>query len=143
VSDLSSLVSRALLPSLGAVLLACLDPTDGCGCPPTPAVGVVFGRVTTAAGEPVPNAVISAFIERGGNCSVRTSPDGVDHTRVDGSYAVAVVSGEALPALCVFVRIRAPAASELMHPPDTTVLLAFRYGTPTDSARVDARLEPR
>ena len=52
----------------GMIGLACMDPTDGCSCPPTPATALVVGRVQTTAGAAVAGATVSAYIARDGNC---------------------------------------------------------------------------
>jgi hypothetical protein len=140
--DLRHLRSQGML-LLGAIGLACMSPTDGCSCPPTPAVGVLFGRVTGSTGEPVPNAMVSAYIDRDGHCEAEESPDGVDQTQTDGTYTVGVASATELDAACVLVRIRAPIASALENPPDTAVTLRFRYAAPFDSAEVNAQLGAR
>ena len=125
----------------GAVIgLACGSPTDGCGCPPLPAVAAVFGRVQTADGAPVAQALVSAYIGWSGDCSWREFPDGSTMTRADGTYTVWVAGGEETQAICMRVRVRAPFESTLLDAPDTTVTLALRYTEPFDSTRVDATL---
>ena len=124
------------------VWLACCLPTDGCGCPPTPAVGVVYGRVTTTGGEPVPNAVVSAYIAREGSCGRHDAPDGSDQTGTDGRYSVGVAGPAELDTACVSIRVQAPVDGQLADWPDTAVTLNFRYATPYDSVRVDASLPP-
>jgi hypothetical protein len=135
--------TSALLLVSGVLGLACGLPTDGCGCPPTPAVAVVYGRVTTTAGDPVPDALVFAYIALEGSCGRRESPDGLDRTRTDGSYSVGVASGTELDTACVLVRVQAPAALGLVDRPDTSVILSFRYALPYDSVRVDASLALR
>ena len=125
----------------GAVIgLGCGFPTDGCGCPPTPASAMVFGRVQTADGAPVVRAVVLAYIARDGNCAPRESPDGTGQTRGDGTYRVGIAGGDETEPTCVRVRVRAPFESGLLDAADTTVTLAIRYSPPFDSARVDATL---
>ena len=125
----------------GAVIgLGCGLPTDGCGCPPTPASATVFGRVQTADGAPVARAVVLAYIAQADDCGRRDSPDGSAVTQANGTYSVWVVGDVVDTAsTCVRVRVRAPLESGLVDAPDTTVSLAFRY-TDTESARVDATL---
>lgn len=124
----------------GAVIgLACSNPAGMCGCPPTPASATVFGRVQTAAGTPVANALVLAYVAQADDCGTREHADGSAATRVDGTYTLAVAGPDEVEA-CVLVRVRAPFESGLQHPPDTTVTLAFRYTEPLDSKRVDATL---
>ena len=125
----------------GAVIgLACGSPTEGCGCPPTPASATVFGRVQTAAGAPVAQAFVSAYIGFDGDCGARESADGSALTRDDGTYTVRILGGVEPEPTCVLVRARAPFESGLPDAPDTTVTLTFRYAAPFDSTRVDATL---
>jgi hypothetical protein len=123
----------------GALLgLACT--TDVCGCPPTPAIAAVFGRVQTADGAPVSQARVWAYVAWDGNCIRRESPDGTALTRGDGTYTVWVAAGGEDEASCVRVQVRAPLESDLLDAPDTMVTLAIRYAAPFDSTRVDATL---
>ncbi len=125
----------------GAVIgLACGSPTDGCGCPPIPPFAAVFGRVQTAAGAPVAQAPVLAYIAREGDCGRHESPDGTAVTRRDGSYTVGIAGPEPTEATCVRVWVRAPLESGLLDAADTTVTLSIRYGAPFDSTRVDATL---
>ena len=133
--------ARAVWLATGGLIgLACIDPTDGCGCTPTPATALVVGRVQTTAGAAVAGATVSAYIARDGNCARQESPDGTGDTRSDGSYRVGIASGVETDSICVLVRVRAPLGSGLADPPDTAITLAFRYAAPVDSARVDTTL---
>ena len=131
---------RATLLAGAVIGLGCGFPTDGCGCPPTPASATVFGRVQTADGAPVTRAVVLAYIARDGDCGRRESPDGTGQTRGDGTYMIGIAGGDETEATCVLVRVRAPFESVLLDAADTTVTLAIRYSPPFDSARVDATL---
>ena len=125
----------------GAVIgLACGGPTDMCGCPPVAPSATVFGRVQTAAGDPVTNALVLAYVANAGDCGSRDHADGSAATRGDDTYTLGIAGPEPLEAVCVLVRVRAPFESGLLHAPDTTVTLAIRYEPPFDSARVDATL---
>jgi hypothetical protein len=136
--------TRVVRLGAGALLgLACINPTDGCGCPPTPATALVVGRVQTAAGAAVPQATVLAYIAIGGDCSRRESPDGLGQTRADGSYRVGIAAVLEMSSTCVLVHVRAPFGSELQDAADTTVTLGFRYAAPVDSTRVDATLVAR
>jgi hypothetical protein len=133
--------ARAVWLAIGGVLtLACLSPTDGCGCPPTPPTALVVGRVQTVTGAAVAQATVSAYIARAGDCSRRESPDGVGQTLPDGSYRVGIAGSEETDSTCVLVRVRAPLGSGLHDAADTTISLGFRLAPPPDSARVDATL---
>lgn len=131
---------RATLLAAAAIGLACGSPTDGCGCPPTPASATVFGRVQTVDGAPVAQALVLAYVARDGDCSRRDSPDGSAATRGDGAYSLWIAGDDETDSACVAVRVRAPFESGLMDTPDTTVTLALRYSEPLDSTRVDATL---
>jgi hypothetical protein len=132
---------RSVWLALAGVLgLACLEPTDGCGCPPTPATAVVFGRVQTTSGAPVAQAPVSAYIALSGNCSRQEFPDGASQTRSDGTYRVGIAAPVETDSTCVLVHVQAPFGSGLSNPTDTIISLAFRYEPPWDSARVDATL---
>lgn len=123
----------------GAVVgLACT--TDVCGCPPLAATAAVFGRVQTEAGDPVPQAIVSGYIAREGDCGRRDFEDGGAGSRADGTYTLFLAGIEETEATCVRVRVRAPLGSDLLDAPDTTVTLAIRYQGPFDSTRVDATL---
>jgi hypothetical protein len=125
----------------GAVIgLACGGPTDMCGCPPIAPSAAVLGRVRTSAGAPVAQALVSAYIDRHGNCSRQTFPDGTSLSRGDGTYTVGIAGFQDIEAACVRVRVRAPLGSGLPDAPDTTVTLSIRSGPPFDSTRVDATL---
>jgi hypothetical protein len=124
----------------GMIGLGCMDPTDGCGCTPTPATALVVGRVQTTAGTTVAGATVSAYIARGGHCTRQESPDGTGDTRSDGSYRVSIASPGETESTCVLVRVRAPLGSGLEDAVDTAVMLTFRYAPPLDSARVNAIL---
>jgi hypothetical protein len=121
--------------------LACVNPTDGCGCPPTPLSAAVFGRVQTTAGAPVAKATVFAYIAQAGDCSRRDAPDGLNETRADGTYTLGIAGAEETESTCVLVRVRAPLGSDLLDAPDTTVTLAIRLRPPFDSVRIDATLE--
>jgi len=125
----------------GIVALACLDPSDGCGCTPTPATALVVGRVQTATGAAVAGATVSAYIAREGSCTRQDSPDGTGNTDSEGGYRVGVASPVETVPTCVLVQVRAPLGSALDDAADTAVTLAFRYAAPVDSARVDAILQ--
>ena len=132
---------RAVWLATGGVLgLACISPTNGCGCPPTPPTALVVGRVRTATGAAVAEATVSAYIAREGNCSRRESPDGVGHTLSDGSYRVGIAGSEETDSICVLVGVRAPLGSGLADAVDTAITLGFTLTPPLDSALVDVTL---
>lgn len=131
---------RAWLLAGAVIGSACVLPTDGCGCPPTPPTTAVFGRVQTTEGAPVARAAVFAYIAREGDCSRREWPDGVGETRSDGSYTVGMAGAEEAESACVLVRVRAPLGSGLQDAPDTAIALELRLTPPFDSARVDATL---
>ena len=131
---------KAPVFACATIALACGLPTDGCGCPPTPATAVVFGRVQTSAGAAVGQATVFAYIAQGAECGRREAPDGEGQTRSDGTYALGIAGPFAGESVCVLVRVRAPAGSTLLDRPDTTITLALRYEPPWDSVRVDATL---
>ena len=106
--------------AVAVIGLACI-PTDGCGCPPIPPFAAVFGRVQTAAGAPVAQATVSAYIAREGDCGRHESPDGTAVTRGDGSYTVGIAGPEPTEATCVRVQVRAPLESGLLDAADTMV----------------------
>jgi hypothetical protein len=132
---------RVVWLATGVVIgIACIDPTDGCGCTPTPATALVTGRVQTTAGAAVAGATVSAYIAREGNCTRQESPDGTGNTSSDGSYRVGIAALVEIESTCVLVRVRAPLGSGLEDAADTAITLAFRYAPPVDSARVNAIL---
>jgi hypothetical protein len=121
----------------GAVMgLACSNLPEICDCPSA----TVFGRVQTAAGAPVVNALVLGYVARAGDCGTREFADGSAETRADGTYTLRIAGPDEVQEACVLVRVRAPAQSGLLHPPDTTVTLAIRFLEPLDSTRVDATL---
>ena len=131
---------KAAVFALGTIGLACGLPTDGCGCPPTPATAVVFGRVQTAEGAAVTQANVLAYIAQGSECGRREAPDGQGQTGSDGIYAIGIAGPSEAESTCVLVRVRAPTGSALLDAPDTAITLALRYEPPWDSVRVDATL---
>ena len=125
----------------GAVIgLACSSPTDMCSCPPLNLSAVVAGRVQTEAGTPVPQATVTAYIARDGDCGRREFDDGLTLTGSDGTYKLFLLGTGETEATCVRVRVRAPWESGLADATDTTVTLAIRSLEPFDSTRVDATL---
>jgi hypothetical protein len=126
--------------ALATIGLACCLPTDGCGCTPTPATAVLFGRVQTSEGAPVDQAIVFAYIAQGTECGRRETPEGQGQTGSDGTYRIDIAGLFAAESTCVLVRVRAPTGSTLLDAPDTAVTLALRFGLPSDSARVDATL---
>lgn len=126
--------------ALGTIGLACGLPTDGCGCPPTPATAVVFGRVQTAEGAAVTQANVLAYIAQGSECGRREAPDGQGQTGSDGVYVIGIAWASEVESTCVLVRVRAPTGSTLLDAPDTAITLALRYEPPWDLVRVDATL---
>jgi hypothetical protein len=135
--------ARLWLLTGGMLGLACVDPTDGCGCPPALASALVVGRVQTTTGAAVARATVSAYLARDGVCARRESPDGVGQTGSDGSYRVGIGSFMEADSACVLVRVRAPLGSGLDDAADTVVTLAVRFEPPVDSARVNATLGPQ
>jgi hypothetical protein len=131
---------RATVLAGAVVGLACGGPTDMCGCPPVAPSAAVFGRVQTAAGVPVANALVLAYVARDGNCGPREYPDASSVSRSDGNYSLTIFGPEPSEGSCVLVRVGAPLESDLLDAADTTVTLAIRYEPPFDSARVDATL---
>ena len=131
---------RATLLAGAVIGLACGNPTGMCGCPPIAPSATVFGRVQTAAGAPVSQALVLAYVARAGDCGQRVSLDGSSATRGDGTYSLAIAGPEPIEGACVLVRVRAPFESGLLDAADTTVTLAIRYDPPFDSTRVDATL---
>src|SRR4051812_35696083 len=92
----------------GMLGLACINPTDGCGCPPTPPAALIVGRVQATTGTAVAEATVFAYIAREGICTRQESPDGMGQTRADGSYRVGIAGLEETDSTCVLVRVRAP-----------------------------------
>jgi hypothetical protein len=127
--------------ALTAIGVACIFPTDGCGCTPVPAVAILFGRVETSEGAAVEQATVLAYIgQGGGECGRHEVPDDQGQTQSNGTYRLDISGPTEGESTCVLVRVRAPAGSLLLDAPDTAITVALRYAPPVDSARVDATL---
>jgi hypothetical protein len=115
-----------------------------CACEPLPAVAIIYGRVTDAAGSPVPQAVIGAYSDIGSDCHSSQTDFGVMLSAEDGRYRMDLPQGEAEDSVCVWTFARAPAGSEVLTDSDTMlVVLDFRFGLPQDSARIDFSMPSR
>lgn len=127
---------RTLIFLTAAVAVAaCLSPTDGCGCPPTPASALIAGTVLDTAGAPVANATVLGYLEGAGGCIARNVSDGLATTDAEGRYRLVLAAASEAPMGCILVRARAPLASGPAVFVDTVVTLALRYLPPLDSAR--------
>lgn len=127
---------RTLIFLTAAVAVAaCLSPTDGCGCPPTPASALIAGTVLDTAGTPVANATVLAYIERADGCIYRNMSDGLTTTDAGGRYRLFLAAPSEASAGCIMVRARAPLASGPAGFVDTVVSLALRFLPPLDSTR--------
>ena len=132
---------KASALALTAIGVACIFPTDGCGCTPVPAIAVLFGRVETPEGAAVEQAAVFAYIgQGGGECGRHEAPDDQGQTQRDGTYRLDIAGPLEGESTCVLVRVQAPVGSLLLDAPDTAITLALRYAPPVDSARVDATL---
>lgn len=132
---------KAWTLALTAIGVACIFPTDGCGCPPVPAIAVLFGRVETPEGAAVEQATVIAYVgQGGGECGRHEVPDNQGQTRSDGTYRLDISGLSEGESTCVLVRVRAPAGSLFLDAPDTAITVALRYAPPVDSARVDVTL---
>jgi hypothetical protein len=124
----------------GALIWACGNPTDGCGCPPEPPTAIVHGHIQLASGAPAVSATVSAYIAQADGCIARNFPDGQTQTQSNGNYTLGIASGRDTAAVCVLVRVRPPNGSGISAVVDTTLQLAFRSAPPLDSAEVNATL---
>jgi hypothetical protein len=126
--------------------LACVLPTDACGCPPALGIGTVFGVVTRADGAAAPGAVVRVEARVFGCASAEpntlvdpptTRTDAAGHYR----YELRAIS----PSDTACVHVVARAAPER---PDSAVAAGVRmrlvpsYGTRArpESLQVDLRL---
>jgi hypothetical protein len=135
-------IARILLVIGSSFVGSCA--TDTCACEPALAVGIVYGRVTDAAGNPVPQAVIRAYSGSASACYSSQADFGVTLSAEDGRYRMDLAQGQAQDSVCVLSFARAPAGSEMLTDSDTVLaVLHFRFGLPQDSARIDFSLPSR
>jgi hypothetical protein len=135
-------VTWGLLVIGGSLVGSCA--TEVCACEHQPAVAIIYGRVTDAAGSPVPQAPIGAYSGLASDCRSSQTDFGVMLSAEDGGYRMDLLQGQAQDSVCVLTFARAPAGSEVLADSDTVlVVLDFRYGLPQDSARIDFSLPSR
>jgi hypothetical protein len=140
-----SIVGLLLPVAVGITIASCT--TDACGCEPTPATARVYGQVTSASGNPVPDARVNGYSAPADGCYV----DGLSYldlgsvaTGSDGTFVLGLAQGGALDSVCLFVFAVPPLDSTGLVRSDTThVVLDFRFGNPQDSIRVDPVLRAR
>jgi hypothetical protein len=129
---------------LGLVALAAAGScTAVCGCPPTPAIATVRGRVTTDSGAPLVGAAIIMAVRPDTTPCTPGDEEVLGLTGSDGSYRVTKLTAAALDSACVFVAARFPAqASTARYAQLGPFKLSFRFEHPFDSLHVDFALPP-
>ena len=118
------------------LFVSCGDPVGMCACPHTSFRAKIKGRVTNAAGQPVPDARILVQMGEPG-CTEQVFGAGEARTTTAGEYSVQIVDfREARPGDCLRAIAEPPAGIALGA---DTVPFAVRFGQNqvVDSVRVD------
>lgn len=128
---------KHLAACLGVMLfVSCGDPVGMCACPPSTFRAKIEGRVTNAAGQPVPNARVLVQVGEPG-CTGQVFGAAETRTTPAGEYETQIVDfREARPGDCLRAIAEPPAGIALAA---DTVPFAVRFGLNqvVDSARVD------
>ncbi|HYW14276.1 MAG TPA: carboxypeptidase-like regulatory domain-containing protein [Longimicrobium sp.] len=131
-------IPRRLAACLGVMLfVSCADPLGMCGCPPSLAEAVIYGRVTDAAGAPVKGARVRALLGASG-CTAQLGVLGDGITAVDGRYRAHLATpSPPREGNCLRAYASPPAQGRLRG--SDTVAFAVGFGTDrvADSTRVD------
>lgn len=132
-------VPRHLAGCLAVMLLAsCESTTATCDCLPLRYQGVVYGRVTDAAGAPVQSARIVAELGAPG-CAQALETVGEVLTSPDGTYRTLLVasSRQPRPGDCLRAFAAPPAGRTLRGSDTVSFALGFGVDEVVDSARVN------
>lgn len=131
-------IPRPLGACLGVMLfVSCANPAGTCACPPARSEAVIYGRVTDAAGAPVPGARVAALLGTAG-CAESMGVIGEGTAIADGRYRAHIFAlSQPRPGECLRAYASPPAQGA--HRGSDTVAFAVRFGTDEvlDSARVD------
>ena len=143
-------VARLLVLSSFVVACDAFKPT---GCDVCTTSAVVSGRVTTATGQPVPNAEVLITAMRD-SCAGRqrwvfraeTGDPGPVLTDAAGEYRTRLRSPESPGLTCLTASVAPPPGTELQSDTVTGTTVRFEDDWPRESrttARVDIRLAPQ
>jgi hypothetical protein len=138
---MGSMMPRIRIPRPFAAALtlmlgvSCADPLMTCACSPVPPMAVLYGRVTDAAGNPVPNATVRAQNGPPG-CQPFANDAGAAGTDADGRYR-AEIYGPGGPVECLRAFALAPAGFNLRGSDTVDFRVTFAVRHPLDSTRVD------
>lgn len=140
-------MKRPIILLLALVALACLSPTDGCGCTPALGIGIVAGVVTRGDGAPAAGAEVRVEA-RVRSCALSERSSLVDPptTHADDAGRYRYQMRTIVPSDTACVRLVAHAAEQPSG--DSAVVDGIRmrlissYGTRArpESLRVDLRL---
>jgi len=129
------------LPIVLAAAASCTNPV--CGCPPTPAVARVWGRVTTDSGVALAHAAIIVAVRPDTTPCTPGGEEVIGTTGSDGSYRLSRLMAVAMESACVFVAARFPAQTATARYSQLGPFkLSFRFEPPMDSLHVDFVLSP-
>jgi hypothetical protein len=132
-----------LIRYLIGVLVAATSCTPVCACPPTPAIAVVSGRVTSDTGAPLSGAAIIMAVRPDTTPCTVGNEEVLGTTGTDGRYRLVKLAGGAMDSACVFVSARFPAQTSTARVQTLGPFrLSFRYEPPVDSLQVDFVLAP-
>jgi hypothetical protein len=140
-------MKRIYTACIAMLIVACIIPTDACGCSPTLAIGTVAGVVRTASGSPAADAAVRVEA-RLTSCDLDEPSALVDAptTRTDsaGRYLYRLRTISTSDSACLRLVARASGAG----PSDSAVVSGIRMRLISshgltgwgDSTRVDLRL---
>lgn len=123
-----------------AMLLACVSPTESCGCSPMPLMAVLMGEVTDPMGTAVAGAIVRAELAAPGCAATKESlgtatSDAAGHYRVDlAMYGPATVGD------CLHVWAEPPAGTALLSSVAVPFSIVFSQPPATDSVEINLTL---
>lgn len=124
----------------GALVLACTNPTEACGCTPAPLVAVLYGQVVDGAGAPIGGALVRAQVAEAG-CVLAREDLGSASSTSTGQYRIQLILAAFVElGHCLRATADPPSGTAWLPSTATPFSVSFNMGTVLDSARLDLRL---